>query len=277
MPRPAAPDEPEAKSLQALGARLFAGACRFDRAVATLADLPQTEAPEIAFAGRSNVGKSSLLNALLGRRALARRSQTPGRTRELHFYRLSVPKAVRDDLLGIRLPPEIALVDMPGYGYAKAPKTLVKAWNTLITAYLKGRPQLARVLVLIDARHGLKPHDLAVLDTLDAAAVSYQIVCTKIDKLSASRQRELDRHLARRLAGRPACHPCWHMTSAVKGAGIGDLRAGLAALLLGCDEPPPAVARPRNDGLGRQGREERGEGGDEEECGEEEYGKPQAR
>ncbi len=266
MPRPAAPDEPEARSLHALGARLFAGACCFDRAVTTLADLPQTEAPEIAFAGRSNVGKSSLLNALLGRRALARSSQTPGRTRALNFYRLSVPKVVREDPLASRLSPEITLVDMPGYGYARAPKKLVKAWNTLITAYLKGRPQLARVLVLIDARHGLKPHDLAVLDILDEAAVSYQIVCTKIDKLSASRQQELNRHLARRLAGRPACHPCWHETSALKGDGIGDLRADLAALLLGRDAPATATGRSKA-ALDGQDKDERGKRGDGQEQG----------
>ncbi len=264
MPRPAAPDEPEARRrLHALGARLFAGACRFDRAVTTLADLPDGDAPEIAFAGRSNVGKSALVNALLGRRALARSSQTPGRTRELHFYRLSVPTAVREDPLATRLPPAITIVDMPGYGYAKAPKKLVKAWNTLITAYLKGRPQLVRVLLLVDARHGLKPNDLAVLDILDEAAVSYQIVCTKMDKLSASQQRALDHHLARRLAGRPACHPVRHMTSAVKGDGIDGLRAGLAALLLGYDEPA-SVAGEAKSTLPRQEREERRKSGDEE-------------
>lgn len=243
MERPAALETGEAGDLAALARRLFAGDCVFLRAVTRLADVPESEAPEIAFAGRSNVGKSSLINALLGRKGLARASHTPGRTRELHFYRLTRPRALAADPLGAGLAPAIMLVDMPGYGYARAPKKLVKAWNALITAYLKGRPQLARVLVLIDARHGLKPNDLAVLGVLDEAAVPYQIVCTKADKLSPGRRRQLEEQVSAQLAGRPACHPVLHVTSAARGEGLDELRAALAALLLKRDDPLLAGGR----------------------------------
>ena len=171
---------------------------------------------EIAFAGRSNVGKSSLVNALTGRRTLARISNTPGRTQQLNFF----------DLAG-----RLTLVDMPGYGYAAVGKDKVAAWTSLIHAYLRGRANLARVYVLVDARHGLKPVDAEVLDTLDKAAVSYQVVLTKADALKPD---ELDRRIgetASAIAKRPAAFPDIRPTSSRAGAGVPELRAEIAKLL----------------------------------------------
>ena len=157
------------------GRRLFAAEWRFTAAAGSIDVLPAMAGAEVAFAGRSNVGKSSLINALTGRKALARTSHTPGRTQELIFF---------------AGPPQLSLVDMPGYGYAAAPKSKVKVWTELIHAYLRGRASLARVYVLIDARHGLKPPDAAVLESLDKAAVSYQIALTKADEVSADEEDE---------------------------------------------------------------------------------------
>ena len=197
------------------GRKLFAGDWRFLAAASSPTSLPALRGPEIAFAGRSNVGKSSLINALTGRHALARISHTPGRTQELIFF--SGTKFV--------------LVDMPGYGYAAAAKSKVKAWTALIHDFLKGRAGLARVYVLIDARHGLKPIDDEVLATLDTAAVSYQLVLTKADQVNSA---ELDACLAATeaaLASHPAAFPNVLATSARTGGGIPELRAAIARLL----------------------------------------------
>ncbi len=198
------------------GRKLFAGAWRFVSAAGSLTSLPAMKGVEIAFAGRSNVGKSSLINALTNQHALARTSNTPGRTQELIFF------AGEERL---------TLVDMPGYGYAVAPKAKVAAWTELIHAYLRGRAQLARVYVLIDARHGLKAADEEILQMLDQAAVSYQIVLTKADQVEAA---DLDaRSAATRsaLAKRPAAFPEVLATSVRTGAGISELRAAIARLL----------------------------------------------
>ncbi|MET0181431.1 MAG: ribosome biogenesis GTP-binding protein YihA/YsxC [Caulobacterales bacterium] len=197
------------------GRLLFAGPVTFERGVAQLDGLPAADLPEIAFAGRSNVGKSSLVNALTGRKTLARASAEPGRTRELNFFNL-----------GDRL----RLVDLPGYGYAKASKTEIARWNAVMRDYLRGRAPLKRVILLIDARHGAKANDLAVMEALDKAAVVYQAVLTKSDKLKAA---EVDQRVAETeavLAKRPAAHPAVIATSSEKGLGIAELRADIAAL-----------------------------------------------
>jgi GTP-binding protein len=174
--------------------------------------MPQASLPEIAFAGRSNVGKSSLLNALTGRKNLARASVTPGRTRQLNFFALAG---------------RLMLVDLPGYGYASAAKSDIKAWTGLTRAYLKGRASLRRVLVLVDARHGLKEPDREMMRMLDAAAVSYQLVLTKADKVKAGPE-ELLATIGAEAAGHVAAHPEVLATSAVTGSGMAELRAALA-------------------------------------------------
>ena len=198
------------------GRRLFAADWQFVAAAGTTERLPPMQGTEIAFAGRSNVGKSSLINALTGRKALARTSHTPGRTQELIFFAGPAP---------------LRIVDMPGYGYAEAPKSKVKAWTALIHDYLAGRANLARVYVLIDARHGLKAADEGVLKTLDIAAVSYQIVLTKADQPKAA---ELDKRIAETaaaLAKRAAAFPEIIATSARESTGMPELRAAIARLL----------------------------------------------
>jgi len=197
------------------GRRLFAGRCDFIGAASGLDHLPAAGPPEIAFAGRSNVGKSSLINALTGRRTLARTSNTPGRTQQLNFF------ALGDALV---------LVDMPGYGYAEAPKHLVDAWTRLVRDFLRGRPTLRRVLLLVDARHGLKETDREVMTLLDQAAVSYQLVLTKCDKVRPAPLALLVAAVAAELARHVAAHPDILATSAETGAGIETVRAALAAL-----------------------------------------------
>ena len=198
------------------GRRLFAGEWNFVSAASSPASLPAMSAPEIAFAGRSNVGKSSLVNALTGRRALARTSNTPGRTQELIFF---------------GGPHRLVLVDLPGYGYAAAAKSKVAAWTTLIHDYLRGRATLARVYVLVDARHGLKDADDAILATLSKAAVSHEIVLTKCDQIGDDALAERVAAVKHAMRKRPAAFPDLIATSAKRGAGIAELRAAVARLV----------------------------------------------
>lgn len=194
---------------------IFAGPIGFEKGVVDMAHLPPSDRPEAAFAGRSNVGKSSLINALVNRHNLARASAAPGRTRELNFF-----------LLGDGL----RLVDLPGYGYAKAPKAEIARWTALTRDYLRGRQGLTRILLLIDARHGLKAPDEAVMRTLDEAAVVYQIVLTKCDKLKEPQLLACAQATAAAIARRPAAHPTVLTVSAHTGAGLEMLRAEITAL-----------------------------------------------
>jgi GTP-binding protein len=198
------------------GRLLFAGECSFVKGAVKLDQLPEMSGVEIAFAGRSNVGKSSLVNALTGRKTLAKVSNTPGRTQELNFFRI-----------GSRL----TLVDMPGYGFASAPEPKVRAWTRLILDYLRGRPTLARVYVLIDGRHGLKNTDTPVLDLLDKAAVSYQIVLTKADKLKDAEREARLTEVRDGIKKRPAAFPEIIFTSSNDGTGLADLKAAVARLV----------------------------------------------
>jgi GTP-binding protein len=189
----------------------------------TLAALPRQGPPEVAFAGRSNVGKSSLINAVVGAANLARTSNTPGRTQSLFFFVPDPPDQKPSAL------PKIAIVDMPGYGFAKAPKAAVAAWTKLLRAYLSGRASLKRVFLLVDARHGLKSADETLMDELDRAGVSYQIVLTKADKLKRSELAAVESATSEATAKRPAAHPDLIVTSSLKGDGIDALRAQVAA------------------------------------------------
>jgi GTP-binding protein len=198
------------------GRKLFAVSWQFLAAAGSLAALPATPGVEIAFAGRSNVGKSSLINALTGRRMLARTSHTPGRTQELIFF------------VG---PADLTLVDLPGYGYASAPKAKIASWTALAQGYLGSRRTLARVYVLIDARHGLKPIDAPLLDTLDRAAVSYQLVLTKADQIKPSDYDAVLARVGEGCARRPAAHPEIALSSARTGHGIAELRAAMARVI----------------------------------------------
>jgi len=197
------------------GRLLFAKECDFVWGAQTLDQIPEADLPEIAFAGRSNVGKSSLVNALTGRKTLARTSNTPGRTQQLNFFNL-----------GGRL----KLVDMPGYGYAKESKEKVEAWNDMVRRFLKGRVTLRRALVLIDSRHGLKPNDDEIMKMLDQAAVPYVVVLTKADKVKAAELANVVKATQLGLKKHPAAFPEVHVTSSEKGMGIAELRASLAKL-----------------------------------------------
>lgn len=194
--------------------KLFSGPISFLKSAPTLEFLPSPDVPEVAFAGRSNVGKSSLLNALTNRNALARTSNTPGRTQELNFFDVGDPAQLR-------------LVDMPGYGFAEAPRDMVKRWRFLINDYLRGRQVLARAFVLIDSRHGIKPVDDDIMDMLDKAAVSYHLVLTKGDKIKATELEAVTAATTEKARKRPAAHPTIFVTSSEKGMGLAALRAAI--------------------------------------------------
>ncbi len=208
------PETDDGPDLTEAARKLFAGRVEFLKSAPSLQYLPEATVPELAFAGRSNVGKSSLLNALTGRKSIARASVTPGRTQELNFFEVGDPAVLR-------------LVDMPGYGFAKAPKSIVKEWQRVVRDYLRGRAVLKRTLVLIDSRHGPKDVDREMMAMLDEAAVGYRLVLTKADKIKASElaaallatQTEARKH--------SAAFPVIHVTSAEKGMGIPELRAAV--------------------------------------------------
>ena len=210
------------------GRRLFAGECAFVTAAADPGSLPPPSLPEIAFAGRSNVGKSSLVNALVGRKALARVSRSPGRTQQVNFFNLAG---------------RLMLVDLPGYGFARAPLAAKEAWARLIDGYLRGRPVLRRTLLLIDARLGLKDSDRAAMAVLDGAAVTYQLVLTKIDKVAATELAAVRAATGGEAARHPAAHPDMMAVSAQDGAGVPELRAVLAAFAVPAISVSPGSKR----------------------------------
>ena len=201
----------EAEDLDALARKVFSGPIAFLKSAPSLKFLPDADAPEVAFAGRSNVGKSSLLNKLTNRTGLARTSNTPGRTQELNFFDVGDPLRFR-------------LVDMPGYGFAKAPKDIVRKWRFLVNDYLRGRAVLKRALVLIDSRHGIKDVDRDILKMLDEAAVSYRLVLTKADKVKASELQAVVAATEAEARKHPAAHPEIIATSSEGGMGIDQLR-----------------------------------------------------
>ena len=206
-----APHDAGDEDLDVLARKVFSGPIAFLKSAPSLQFLPDMAAPEVAFAGRSNVGKSSLLNKLTNRTGLARTSNTPGRTQELNFFDVGAPLRFR-------------LVDMPGYGFAKAPKDVVKKWRFLVNDYLRGRAALKRALVLVDARHGLKDVDREIMKMLDDAAVSYRLVLTKSDKVKASELAAVTAATEAEARKRPAAHPDVLATSSETGLGMEELR-----------------------------------------------------
>ncbi|QIG53913.1 YihA family ribosome biogenesis GTP-binding protein [Altererythrobacter sp. BO-6] len=215
-------EEQEQAAREEAASKLFSGRVDFLLSAPQLKFLPEPTVPEIAFCGRSNVGKSSLLNALTGRRAIARASVTPGRTQELNFFEVGEPTLFR-------------LVDMPGYGFAKAPPKVVEKWKQLVRDYLRGRPVLHRTLVLVDSRHGLKQVDRDMMKMLDEAAVGYRIVLTKADKVKASELEATAAKVAEEARKHVAAFPVLHVTSAEKGMGIAALRAAVLEDALGTE------------------------------------------
>lgn len=204
----------ELAQLERRANKLFSGRVEFLLSAPQLKFLPEPTVPEIAFAGRSNVGKSSLLNALVGRKKIARASVTPGRTQELNFFEVGDPTLFR-------------LVDMPGYGFAKAPVKVVEKWKNLVRTYLRGRQVLVRNLVLVDSRHGLKDVDREMMKMLDEAAVGYRVVMTKADKIKASELEKTVAAVEAEAKKHVAAFPHIHVTSSEKGMGIGELRSAL--------------------------------------------------
>ncbi|AKQ41388.1 ribosome biogenesis GTP-binding protein YsxC [Aurantiacibacter atlanticus] len=204
----------EEKQLADEAKRLFSGRVEFLLSAPQLKFLPEPDFPEVAFCGRSNVGKSSLINALTGRRSIARTSVTPGRTQELNFFEVGEPT-------------EFRLVDMPGYGFAKAPLKVVEKWRKLVRTFLRGRVPLRRTMVLVDSRHGLKDSDRDMMTILDEAAVGYRLVLTKADKIKASELEKVAALVAQEARKHPAAFPQIHITSAEKGMGLDELRAAM--------------------------------------------------
>lgn len=213
LPFPLAPD-PNPAAMER-GRKLFAGEVDFVKGVVAMSGLPPAERPEVCFAGRSNVGKSSLINALTGRKALARASNTPGRTQEINYFALAESHF---------------LVDLPGYGYANAPLEKVQAWQRLLKQYLSGRATLRRAFVLVDTRHGIKPVDEEIMSLLDSAAVTFQCVLTKADKVKDKDQERILAQVRDRLSKHPAAFPELLLTSSEKGDGLATLRATIAGL-----------------------------------------------
>jgi GTP-binding protein len=215
-------NEAELARLEQRADRLFSGRVDFLLSAPQLKFLPDASVPEVAFCGRSNVGKSSLLNALTGRKSIARTSVTPGRTQELNFFEVGDPTLFR-------------LVDMPGYGFAKAPVKVVEKWRKLVRTFLKGRAVLSRTLVLVDSRHGLKDVDREMMKMLDETAVGYRVVLTKADKIKASELEKTSAAVAEEIRKHPAAFPVLHVTSAEKGMGLSELRAAVLSDALGDD------------------------------------------
>ncbi|MFO7771383.1 MAG: ribosome biogenesis GTP-binding protein YihA/YsxC [Roseovarius gahaiensis] len=213
MPFPLS-DPPDEQTSE-LGRKMFAGPVEFLKGVVAMSGLPDAGRLEVCFAGRSNVGKSSLINAITGRKAIARASNTPGRTQEINFFTLGESHY---------------LVDLPGYGYANAPLAKVEAWQRLLKQYLSGRPNLRRAFVLIDARHGIKDVDEEIMSLLDSSAVTFQCVLTKVDKLKAGERDKVLDQVRGKLAKHPAAFPELIVTSSEKGEGIATLRAVIATL-----------------------------------------------